>query len=247
MQASPQHPPRPHGGSTSATIEDYAKAIYSLERRADGVTSTGALAERLEITAGAASAMVSKLAERGLVTHAPYRGISLTPPGTRVALKVLRRHRLLETYLAQELGMSWDRVHAEAELLEHVLSEELEALIAAKLGHPTHDPHGDPIPGLELAFDEPSSVSLASLEPGTAGVFSRVSDSDPEMLRYLAESGIAPGDRFEIVERQPFGGPVFARFAGGVHALGGALAERMRAEVRDEDDLAAEQTEHDQR
>jgi DtxR family transcriptional regulator, Mn-dependent transcriptional regulator len=218
--------------STSAAVEDYAKAIYALERRTDGAVSTNALAERLDVTPASASAMAKRLGALGLVTHVPYRGVQLTPKGVRVALEVLRHHRLLERFLTEELGMSWDRVHDEAEVLEHVLSEELEALIAAKLGHPTHDPHGDPIPTVELELVEADTEPLDALEPGDRGVFVRVSDADPEMLRYLGERGIAPGDAFEIVDKQPFGGPVFARFGTAVHPLGGALAAAMRAEVR---------------
>ena len=175
--------------------------------------------------------MVKKLDELGLVRHVPYKGMKLTPSGRRVALEVLRHHRLLELYLAESLGVPWDRVHDEAEVLEHVLSEELEALIAAKLGNPTHDPHGDPIPSAELEIEEGGTECLAALEPGARGVFVRVSDSDPSMLRYLAELGITPGERFEIVDRQPFGGPLFARFDGQVHVLGGDLAAAMRVEV----------------
>ena len=127
--------------------------------------------------------------------------------------------------------MPWDRVHAEAEVLEHVLSEELEELIAAKLGDPTHDPHGDPIPSRELTLDEEPTESLEALRTGSRGVFTRVSDSDPEMLRYLAQRGIAPGDAFEVVERQPFGGPLFVRFGEDIHPLGGELARAMRVRV----------------
>ena len=142
---------------------------------------------------------------------------------------MLRHHRLLETYLAESLGMPWDRVHDEAEVLEHVLSEELEALIAAKLGNPTHDPHGDPIPTRRPASSTSARhARLAALEPGDRGVLVRVSDADPEMLRYLAERGIAPGAQLEVVEQQPFGGPLFVRFGDEVHALGGALAAAMR-------------------
>jgi DtxR family Mn-dependent transcriptional regulator len=212
-------------------IQDYVKAIYALERRGEETVSTNALAERLGVTPGSASAMVKRLAARGLVEHAPYRGVALTPQGVRVALEVLRHHRLLETYLAEELGMPWERVHAEAEVLEHVLSEELEALIAAKLDHPTHDPHGDPIPSAELELDEKRTRSLGELEAGARGTFVRVSDSDPAMLRYLAERAIAPGADFEVVERQPFGGPLFVRIADRTHALGGALAAAMRVEL----------------
>jgi DtxR family Mn-dependent transcriptional regulator len=216
----------------SAAVEDYAKAIYALERRGGGAVSTNALAERLDVTPGSASGMVRKLADLDLVTHEPYRGVQLTPKGVRVALEVLRHHRLLELYLAESLGVPWDRVHDEAEVLEHVLSEELEALIAAKLGNPTHDPHGDPIPSADLTIDERPTRPLDELEVGERGRFVRVSDSDPDMLRYLAERGISPGDDVEVVDKQPFGGPVFASFGGeAVHVLGGALARAMRVEA----------------
>ena len=216
----------------SAAVEDYAKAIYALETRSGGAVSTTALADRLDVSPASASGMVRKLDELGLVTHVPYRGVQLTPKGARVALEVLRHHRLLELYLAEQLGVPWDRVHDEAEVLEHVLSEELEELIAAKLGHPTHDPHGDPIPTADLELDESPSERLSDLEPGAAGRLTRVSDSDPAMLRYLDERGIRPGDRFEVVDKQPFGGPSFVRFHGEVHVLGGDLAAAMRVEVR---------------
>jgi DtxR family transcriptional regulator, Mn-dependent transcriptional regulator len=212
-------------------VENYAKAIYALQRRGHAAVTTNALAERLGVTAASASGMVKKLDALGLVRHEPYRGVELTRDGERVALEVLRHHRLLELYLAERLGMPWDRVHDEAEVLEHVISEELEALIAAKLGHPTRDPHGDPIPTAELTIDEGATVSMQSLDVGARGVFMRISDSDPEMLRYLGDRGIAPGDSFEVVEKQPFAGPVFARFGDETHVLGGALAQAMRVEV----------------
>jgi DtxR family Mn-dependent transcriptional regulator len=216
----------------SPAIEDYAKAIYALEHRGDDPVTTNALAERLGVTPASASGMVKRLGELGLVAHQPYHGVSLTEEGRRVALEVLRHHRLLELYLAESLGVPWDRVHAEAEVLEHVLSEELEEAIAAKLGDPTHDPHGDPIPTRELTIDEGETTSLNALEVGARGTFRRVSDSDPEMLRYLHARGIAPGDAFEVVERQPFDGPLFVRFGVSVHVLGGSLARAMRMEVR---------------
>ena len=215
----------------SSAIQDYAKAIYSLESRGGGAVSTNALAERLGVTPASASGMVRRLDELGLVTHVPYRGVRLTPEGEALALEVLRHHRLLELYLSESLGVPWDRVHEEAEVLEHVLSEDLEELIAAKLGDPTHDPHGDPIPTRDGRIDEQATQALDSLESGQHGTFVRISDSDPEMLRYLAERGVSPGDRLEVVERQPFGGPVFARFGGDLHVLGGGLAGAMRVEV----------------
>jgi DtxR family Mn-dependent transcriptional regulator len=216
----------------SSAVEDYAKAIYALECRGGGAVTTNALAERLGVTAGSASGMVKRLGELGLVEHQPYHGVSLTPEGRRVALEVLRHHRLLELYLAESLGVPWDRVHEEAEVLEHVLSEELEELIAARLGDPRLDPHGDPIPTRDLKIDEGDSVSLQSLQAGARGTFTRVSDSDPEMLRFLAERGIAPGGEFEVVEKQPFDGPLFVRFSDEVHVLGGALARAMRVEIK---------------
>jgi DtxR family Mn-dependent transcriptional regulator len=213
----------------SSAVEDYAKAIYALEQR-EGAVSTNALAERLGVTAGSASGMVKRLGELGLVEHRPYHGVSLTEDGRRVALEVMRHHRLLELYLVKSLGVPWDRVHEEAEVLEHVLSEELEELIAAQLGDPTHDPHGDPIPTRELTIEEGDSESLQALEPGDRATFTRVSDSDPEMLRFLAERGIAPGDQLEVIDKQPFDGPLFVQFGEDVHVFGGGLARAMRVE-----------------
>src|SRR3954447_24606423 len=145
----------------SSAVQDYAKAIYALERRCDGgAVSTNALAERMGVSAASASSMVKKLGGLGLVEHVPYRGVVLTGRGMNVALEVLRHHRLLERFLAEELGVPWDRVHDEAEVLEHVLSEELEELIAVKLGHPTIDPHGDPIPTVDGRIEELPTTAL---------------------------------------------------------------------------------------
>jgi len=219
----------------SSAIEDYAKSIYSLQQRAGGAAvSTNALAERCGVTPASASAMVKKLAERGLAVHEPYHGVKLTPAGQRLALETLRHHRLLELYLAEHLDVPWDRVHEEADALEHVLSEELEARIAAKLGHPTHDPHGDPIPDHDLVIDEGQTEALSNVPDRRGGRFVRVSDSDPAMLRYLAERGIAIGDRCRVLERQPFDGPITVLFGDAEHVLGGPLATAMRVEL-DED------------
>jgi DtxR family Mn-dependent transcriptional regulator len=215
----------------SPAVQDYSKAIYALQSRTPEPVSTNALADRLGITPGSVSAMLRKLSDLQLITHEPYRGVRLTAAGRRLALEVIRHHRLLESFLADSLGMPWDRVHAEAEILEHVLSEELEQLIAAKLGNPTVDPHGDPIPDAKLELREPATRTLESLEPGQRGVFVRVSDADPAMLRYLAARGIAPGDSFSVRARQPFGGPLFVRFGRREHALGGQLATAMRVQV----------------
>ncbi len=218
-------------GVRSPAVEDYCKAVYTLEIRAEEPVSTNALAERLELTTGSVSGMLKKLDELGLISHVPYRGVRLTPEGRRVALEVIRHHRLLELYLAEALHMPWDRVHDEAEVLEHVLSDELEELIAAKLGHPTIDPHGDPIPSAELELEEHPTRSLESLEPGEEGTFVRVSDSDPAMLRYLDEQGILPGGHIEVLERQPFGGPLLVSVDGCEHMLGGKLPRAMRVDV----------------
>ena len=216
----------------STAVEDYAKAIYALQRRAEsGTVATNDLAERMGVTPASASSMAKKLAELGLAAHAPYKGVKLTGPGQRVALEVLRHHRLLELYLAEHLDVPWDRVHEEAEALEHVISEDLEARIAAKLGHPPHAPHGDPIPSAELEIDEGDTRPLESLAVGQRAVFVRVSDSDPEMLRYLEQRGIRLGDRFELVDRQPFEGPLTLRFGGRDEVIGGSLARSMRVEV----------------
>ena len=181
----------------SASVEDYAKAIYVLESR-HGVASTTALAERLDVSPPAVSAMIKKLASIGYVSHVRYRGVRLTAEGRRLALEVLRHHRLLETYLVEELGVPWEHVHAEAEVLEHVLSEGLEQRIAAKLGEPTHDPHGDPIPAADGTVVEPPTMSLDALEVGERGTFVRVSDSDPTLLRELAARKLRPGDAIEV-------------------------------------------------
>ena len=211
-------------------MEDYAKAIYSLERREDGPVTTSDLAGRLGVSAASASGMVRRLGEMGLAEHEPYRGVSLTPAGERVALEVIRHHRLLELLLA-DLGVPWDRVHDEAEVLEHHISEELEQLIASRFGDPTHDPHGDPIPSADLRVEEGSSTRLEELEAGARGRFVRVSDADPEILRHLDGLGIAPGDRFEVVRREPFEGPLVVDFGAGEHPLGAGLTRAMRVEV----------------
>jgi DtxR family transcriptional regulator, Mn-dependent transcriptional regulator len=218
----------------TSAVEDYCKAIFALQSREEGPVSTNALAERLQITPGSVSAMLKKLDGEGLIVRVPYRGVRLTASGRRVALEVIRHHRLLELFLAETLEMPWDRVHAEAEVLEHVISEELEGLIAAKLGDPTRDPHGDPIPSAELELPErEDSRSLHSLRKGQGGVFVRVSDADPEMLRYLSELGISPGDRVLVRERQPFDGPLLVSFSDGEReqAIGGQLARAMRVAV----------------
>jgi DtxR family Mn-dependent transcriptional regulator len=228
MAANQQLSDRP---PLTAAVEDYLKAIYMLEGSGEAA-STNALAARLEVTPAAVSGMLRKLAGLGLVEHEPYRGVRLTERGRFVALEVIRHHRLLELFLVENLGMGWDEVHAEAEVLEHVLSEELEELIAAKLGNPTLDPHGDPIPSRDLAIaDDVGSCDLYQLEPGSSGTFVRVSDTDPEMLRFLTERGIRPGARLQVLERQPFDGPLSVRVGRRVHVLGAVLARAIRVQT----------------
>ena len=214
----------------TAAVQDYAKAIYTLESR-DGAASTTELAALLEVRPASVSGMLRKLSELGLVEHERYHGVRLTERGRRVALEVIRHHRLVELFLVESLGMTWDEVHAEAEVLEHALSEELEELIAAKLGNPTVDPHGDPIPSRELELAETSSQALVELEPGDVATFVRISDSDPDMLRFLGKRGIVPGTTLELVERQPFDGPLFVRVGRKIHVLGSVLASAMRVEA----------------
>jgi DtxR family Mn-dependent transcriptional regulator len=213
----------------TAAVQDYAKAIYTLESR-DGAASTTELATLLEVRPASVSGMLRKLSALGLVEHERYRGVRLTKRGRRVALEVIRHHRLVELFLVESLGMTWDEVHAEAEVLEHALSEELEELIAAKLGNPTVDPHGDPIPSRELTLAESDAPALAELEPGETATFVRISDSEPEMLRFLGKRGIVPGARLEVVDRQPFDGPLFVRVGKTKHVLGEKLARAMRVQ-----------------
>ena len=213
----------------TVAVQDYAKAIYTLESR-HGAASTNELATLLEVRPASVSGMLRKLSDLGLVEHERYRGVRLTERGRRVALEVIRHHRLVELFLVESLGMTWDEVHDEAEVLEHALSEELEELIATKLGNPTVDPHGDPIPSRELKLPNTDAPALAELETGETATFVRVSDADPEMLRFLGERDIVPGTRLELVERQPFDGPFFVRAGDEVHVLGGTLARAMRVE-----------------
>jgi DtxR family Mn-dependent transcriptional regulator len=172
--------------------------------------------------------MLKRLADEGLVEYEPYHGARLTSDGERVALETIRHHRLIELFLAEVLDMPWDRVHEEAEVLEHHISEELEELIAAKLGQPAHDPHGDPIPDRDLAISDDESVPLTDLEPGERGTFTRVSDSDASMLRYLAARDIQPGAVVVVKGQEPFGGPVLVELDGRDHPLGPELAHSMR-------------------
>ncbi len=219
---------RDPAATNTEAVEDYAKAIFSLHRRDEGAVGTTALAERLGVSPGTATAMVKRLADLGLARHEPYKGATLTAAGEKVAIEVIRHHRLIEAYLADALGMPWDRVHDEAEVLEHYISEELEERMAAALGDPSRDPHGDPIPDRELSFaDDEACVALGELDAGESATFTRVSDADPEMLRYLAEHEIRPGTEVAVREREPFGGALMIVVDGTAHAIGSQLARRM--------------------
>lgn len=212
----------------SAAAEDYVKAIYSLTRRDPGGASTTDLADRLGIARGSVSTMLRRLDESGLASHVPYKGVRLTATGERLALRVIRRHRLIELFLVTSLDIPWDEVHRYAEDLEHAASDELIEVIASRLGDPLSDPHGDPIPTSALEIDEGVTETLAALEPGERATFVRVSDADPEMLRHLSEEGIEIGSELEVIERGPFEGPCRVRIAGRDHDLGLALARAMR-------------------
>ncbi len=208
--------------------EDYLKTIWRLARR-DRVT-TSALAAELEVAPASVTGMLKKLAGLRLVEHEPYHGARLTEAGERVALEVVRHHRLLELYLTQALGLGWDEVHAEADRLEHHLSEEVEARIDEALGFPTRDPHGDPIPTRELVLPIDSRRSLNEVPAGETAVVSRVPDEDPDLLRYLASLGVSPECEVAVVARAPFDGPVTIDVAGARHSVAPALADRI--EVR---------------
>ena len=215
----------------SRAVEDYVKAIHAIaDDGGDRSVGTTALASHLGVTPASASGMVRKLATLGLATSSPYRGVTLTEDGELLALSILRRHRLLETFLAQRLGIPWDRVHAEAEVLEHVLSVELEAAIANNLGNPDRDPHGAPIPRSDLTVEEQQTFPLEQLAEGDRVRFVRIPDERPEMLRWLSERGIAPGAEIELKRREPFGGPLTAAIGGREHQLGVELAAAIRVE-----------------
>jgi DtxR family transcriptional regulator, Mn-dependent transcriptional regulator len=209
-------------GLSDAT-QDYLKEIHKLRLEGRKAT-TSAIAERMSVRPPSATAMVKKLAALGLAEHAPYRGVELTPAGERVALEVIRHHRLLEQYLAQALGLSLDEVHIEADRLEHVLSEELEARIDRSLGFPTHDPHGDPIPDRKLKLDRSRLKTLSSLEPGDEAVVQRVPDGDEELLRYLSSLALVPGRKVKVRRAEPFGGPLTVRVGKAEHAISRELA-----------------------
>jgi DtxR family Mn-dependent transcriptional regulator len=210
----------------SAAIQDYLKEIYKIQASGETATTT-ALAKRMGVAPSSATSMLKKLAALGLAEHAPYRGVELSEAGTKIALEIIRHHRLIEQYLAETLGLSIDAVHAEADRLEHVLSEELEARIDEQLGYPTHDPHGDPIPDAGLNVDRSPLRSLEALEPGEEATVRRVPDGDADLLRYLAKLALVPGGRVTMRRSEPFGGPLTVLVSGQEHAISRELAGQI--------------------
>ncbi len=230
--SSKANPAERRSSPASEAIEDYTKAIYGLSQRADGhAVGTTALAERLGVAPSSVTAMLRRLDQIGLVVHERYRGVRLTPAGEQLALEVIRHHRLIEAFLAEALGMPWDLVHDEAEVLEHYISEDLERRISARLGDPQIDPHGDPIPSSDLNVAADQTIPLSQVPLGRPARFARVSDSDPEILRYLDELGIHPGLVLKVAGVEPFGGPVRVLAAGVEHRLGSELVEKIRVEL----------------
>jgi DtxR family Mn-dependent transcriptional regulator len=215
--------------SETTAVQDYLRAIYQLGGSSHDVSTSG-LAERLGVRPASVSGMLRRLDELGLASHAPYKGVRLTRRGTRAAVEMIRHHRLLETYLAEVVGMPWDKVHAEADALEHVISEDLESRLDELLGHPTEDPHGDPIPSATLTFQEPRFPTLDSLHRGDRCVIRRVSDASADLLRHLADIGVRPGAKLTVLEVIPFGGGVRVRVKGAEHVLGSQAAAALFVE-----------------
>jgi DtxR family transcriptional regulator, Mn-dependent transcriptional regulator len=205
------------------SVEDYLKAIYRLSPEGRPA-STSEIAGLLELSAPSVSGMIKRLSELGLIEHLPYKGVQLTADGRRVALRMVRRHRLIESYLVEFLGYSWDTVHQEAERLEHAVSDALVERMAAALGHPSVDPHGDPIPTADGSVEELASTPLAVIEVGDTAEIVRVAEGDAERLRYLATLGLRPGAVVTVLDRQPFGGPVTVETHGEIQVIGQALA-----------------------
>ncbi len=222
--------PRPPADVT-APAEDYLKIIYELERSGDPATTNG-IAARLSLSPASVSGMIRRLAAQGLLDHERYHGVRLTDDGRRIALRIVRRHRIIEAYLTGALGYDWDSVHDEAERLEHAASDDLVDRMAAAIGEPDTDPHGAPIPTREGRIVERAAVALDLLHPGDRARVLRVSDDDGERLRYVARLGLTPGARLEVLEREPFGGTWRLRVAGREEevTIGAALAAVIETE-----------------
>ncbi|MEW6754931.1 MAG: metal-dependent transcriptional regulator [Candidatus Latescibacterota bacterium] len=220
-------------GITQAA-EDYLQVIYRLQKgdEAVGRVTTSLIADYMQVSPASVTNMVKRLAEMDLVARTPYRGVELTEAGEAAALQSLRQHRLLELYLAETLGYDWDRIHAEADRLEHAISEEFEERIDRILGRPSTGAHGESIPTKEGAISEPAYVRLSDLEPGRWAVIRRVSDRSAEMLRYLREMHLGLGTRLTVSTREPFDGPLHLLANGGRRfALGPEVARRIFVEL----------------
>ncbi|MCP8998688.1 metal-dependent transcriptional regulator [Pseudarthrobacter sp. RMG13] len=213
----------------SSSIEDYVKVIYGFTEWQDKPITSSQLAQRLGVANSSVSEMVRKLKDQGLVDHKPYSAITLTDSGVRLALSMVRRHRLIETYLVQELGYSWDEVHDEAELLEHAVSDTFIERMSAKLGNPQRDPHGDPIPSADGTVLLPEAHLLGELDPGHTGRITRISDENPDLLRYLSAEEIDLDDEVEVVGRKPFGGALVVRISNAGRKRDYDLAEEVTA------------------
>ncbi|HXQ28508.1 MAG TPA: metal-dependent transcriptional regulator [Gemmatimonadales bacterium] len=212
------------------SVEDYLKAIYHLSSQG-GFAATSDIAASLEVSAPSVSGMVKRLSETGLIEHVPYRGVQLTAQGRRAALKMIRRHRVLEVYLTQTLGYDWDGVHEEADRLEHAVSDTLIERMAHALGDPRYDPHGAPIPTVEGEIEEADLVSLADAKIGASLELRQVGTEDPARLRYLAEQGLVPGVSLRVTERQPFNGPTLVSLERGTRIVGRELAQLLWCRV----------------
>ena len=210
-------------------VEDYLKTIYEIGRGTVAV-ATNDIAQRLNIAPASVSGMVRRLADQGLLGYERYRGVTLTDAGRRAALRTIRRHRIIESYLSEALEYPWDRVHDEAERLEHAASDELVDRMAKAIGEPVVDPHGAPIPSRDGSMDETVYLTLDELGAGYGARVVRVSDDDPEMLRYLADLEIIPGTELVVVSRSPYEGPISLRIAGHLLAIGPALAAQVMVE-----------------
>lgn len=227
--SSYEHTVERHGTTgVSSAAEDYVKTIYSLTQGIETPAAMSILAERLGVSMSTASTTVKRLDTAGLAQHVPYRGVRLTASGQRLALRMVRRHRMIELFLATYLDIAWEDVHRFADSLEHAASDELVEIMAHKLGEPTVDPHGSPIPSRELEVADDDTRSLADLPPGQQATVARVSAPDPAMLRYLSEVGIGIGVRVRMVSREPFDGPCHVEVAEQRRFLGPSLAGAIR-------------------
>ena len=194
----------------SQSVEDYLKAIYKLQKGSEAIdkVTTSLISERMGVAAASATNMIKKLAEMNLLKYAPYKGVELMPAGEKIALETIRHHRLIELYLSEALGYPWDEVDAEAERLEHAISEEFEDRIDKVLGYPTVGAHGEPIPSKQGTIDESNYPRLSDIEKGSSAVIRRVSDRNPEMLRYIGDMGLHLGTNIKISDKDPFSGPI---------------------------------------